>query len=35
MSENDKLEGAQDEIMHEKIDIEKSKWNEPGLFCPL
>ena len=35
MSENDKLKGAQDEIMHEKIDIEKSTWNEPGTLSFL
>ena len=35
MSENDELEGAQDEIMHEKIDIEKAVRNEPGRLSFL
>ena len=35
MSENDELEGAQDDTMHEKIDIEKAVWNEPGRLSFL
>ena len=35
MSENDELEAAQDEIMHENLDIEKAMWNEPGRLSFL
>ena len=35
MSENYELGGAQDEIMHEKTDIEKAMWNEPGRLSFL
>ena len=35
MSENDELEGSQDEITHEKIDIEKAMWNKPGRLSFL